>query len=69
MLDMINRVYNNNNRRVSRSAVVPVKEVRDRFHGKSSAPIKNTKSSRFLLSGITNAKIYGGGGGGCGCGK
>lgn len=66
MFNMIQYLQQNNNRKITN---IPVKT---RTLNLSS--IKNTmdasrgtKTSRFSFTGVSNAKIYGGGG--CGCGK
>ena len=70
MFNMIQNLQQNNNKIYNRKiSSVPVKT-----RNLNLSSIKNTmdasrgtKTSRFSLMGVSNAKIYGGGG--CGCGK
>ena len=63
-----NKIYNNKiyNRKIS-SVPVKTRTLNHSSIQNTMVASRGTKVARFSLTGVSNAKIYGGGG--CGCGK
>ena len=66
MFNMIQNLQQNNNRKIS-SVPVKTRTLNLSSIKNTMDASRGTKTSRFSLMGVSNAKIYGGGG--CGCGK
>jgi len=70
MFNMIQNLQQNNNKIYNRKiSSVPVKTKTLNLSSVQNTMVasRGTKVARFSLTGVSNAKIYGGGG--CGCGK